>query len=378
MGTYRDKIPALDVLRGIAVLLVVLSHLPESFHGPKVLFLRLFFQIGHLGVELFFVLSGFLITRILLDYASNGYSLKTFWIRRAVRIFPIYYLTIAACLFLLEGTPIVWPLLYATNIHSLSGGNNGALAHTWSLSLEEQFYLVWPILVFALPLRWFKVTAVVLIPVTAFAALGICYRYTQTSHGLLLNAPGLHMLGLFAGALIAVNEKQLRRFPRTCCLCGLMIVAAGLTLLIKRYGLGPHWSSGWTRLIGMVALSTGTVVSLVCAWLICPKPYGNIAGRLSWPLAQLGLISYGVYLYHYPIFEAFGVGHRLPWNATTALVSLSAVTSTLLVSIGSFWFIEQPLLRLRPQVKKVNPNPPPIGALPMLGHQHSQQKAKAA
>ncbi len=149
------RIRALDGLRALAVLAVVLEHF-----GP--VHLAELVHPGRLGVRLFFVLSGFLITGILLEAraaggpAATGSILRAFFVRRALRLLPLFYVVLAiSCVFspsVREGW--LWHATYQTNHYiAILGGWPTAFAHAWSLAVEEQFYLVWPWIILLLPLR---------------------------------------------------------------------------------------------------------------------------------------------------------------------------------------------------------------------------------
>src|SRR5262249_40880734 len=152
-GAYM---PQLDGLRAVAVLAVVAHH---TLPGPLVDALN----PGAAGVRLFFVLSGFLITGILLGCRESmaqqgaGQALASFYARRFLRIFPLYYFALAVVL--LAGVQeardgAAWHLAYLSNVYGVRQGWLGSLAHFWSLAVEEQFYLVWPALVLSLPRPW--------------------------------------------------------------------------------------------------------------------------------------------------------------------------------------------------------------------------------
>ena len=152
--------PQLDALRAVAVLGVMLHHYwPEA---EKALGL----STGFLGVQLFFVLSGFLITGILLrardrvqlGQSSTAHGIGQFYVRRVLRIFPLFYAMLAIAW--LAGLPEVrdslpWHLMYASNVYMVRIQDwHGSVSHLWSLAVEEQFYLVWPFVIFFMPRRW--------------------------------------------------------------------------------------------------------------------------------------------------------------------------------------------------------------------------------
>ncbi|HKB45330.1 MAG TPA: acyltransferase, partial [Chitinophagaceae bacterium] len=174
----RNHYPALDGLRGIAILLVVFLH---NFR-----FMNYFF-FGWLGVDLFFVLSGFLITDILMNTLQEPHFLRNFYMRRVLRIFPLYYLTLIICLYILPAITSLyldmryyqsnqlWLWLYMQNWLYVFKEPFGAqmLLHLWSLAVEEQFYLIWPVTILLIrkpKILFGIVTAVLLIvAITRFA-----------------------------------------------------------------------------------------------------------------------------------------------------------------------------------------------------------------
>jgi peptidoglycan/LPS O-acetylase OafA/YrhL len=150
-------VPALDGLRGLAILIVVLYHCRTVGRPPRAI--ASLFEIGWTGVDLFFVLSGFLITGILLDSRSASNYFSSFYARRVLRIFPLYYLALSLVLLggslrLLPsgdhaGTP-AWYFIYAQNWKFV---DVPFLGHFWSLAVEEQFYFLWPLIVYLFPER---------------------------------------------------------------------------------------------------------------------------------------------------------------------------------------------------------------------------------
>ncbi|HTL08949.1 MAG TPA: acyltransferase, partial [Chitinophagaceae bacterium] len=147
------KIPSIDGLRAIAILWVIGGHIKHSLNNSSATFnaLDIVFGVGQLGVKFFFVISGFLITTLLIKekLRTSTIDLKKFYIRRFLRIFPVYYLYLAVILVLnfscgmgISGTTFILAVLYLTNFNMSS--YNWSLMHSWSLSVEEQYYLLWP------------------------------------------------------------------------------------------------------------------------------------------------------------------------------------------------------------------------------------------
>jgi peptidoglycan/LPS O-acetylase OafA/YrhL len=189
---YRAHIPAVDGVRGVAVLAVMASHL-FYFNAttPAMRWLQRGLEFGASGVDIFFVLSGFLITGILYDSLSEERYFQKFYARRTLRIFPLYYgvLLVAVLTTVLLGRHYHYELLslalYVQNTHwiavpiSMYAGPPGLpLQHFWSLAVEEQFYLVWPLLIFVL-----RRPRPILVACAAGAVLSFVLRYTMNMHG---------------------------------------------------------------------------------------------------------------------------------------------------------------------------------------------------
>jgi len=275
--------PQLDGLRCMAVLAVLFHHFWQMDTG-----------VGLIGVRLFFVLSGFLITTMLLsakeliesDASTVLRSFKQFYIRRSLRIFPAFYLVVVVGW--LAGvpevaSPIWWHLTYTTNILFVRQGYLDAhTAHLWSLAVEEQFYLVWPFVVLLVPRR-------VLIPITA--ALVIAAPLVRVAVVLLtLDGRTFFLLpigamdSLGSGALLALLRPT--RWHRRFCALGLVSFAAAITLAV----------SGRTD-----AVFFDTILSLGFGWVVAKAFDGfhGLPGQILElaPVRYLGKISYGIYLY---------------------------------------------------------------------------------
>ena len=294
----------LDGLRALAVAMVCWQHwMPRRWHAG--------IQWGALGVDLFFVLSGFLITGILLGcrrhhesgWQSVGFTARRFYARRFLRIFPLYYAVLLVASFALTLEPGILVSLW-TYTFNLWGGLRGQLSgslvsHFWSLAVEEQFYLAWPWVILLVPRR--ALTAVV----AATIAIGPLSRLALFLGGAPYDAMRMattSCLDLLAGgALFAclVDRAGLERVRR-----GRLARAAlwiGLPLFL--WGLAIQWNRrGGAQ--GATALDVLVVYTRwpLFAWLVvaAASRMGGPFGRLleSRPLVYVGKISYGVYVFH--------------------------------------------------------------------------------
>jgi peptidoglycan/LPS O-acetylase OafA/YrhL len=310
-------VKSLDGLRAVAVLLVILYH-----YG--------YLECGWIGVQVFFVLSGYLITNILLHDKKRSYGayLKRFYWRRVLRIFPLYYgyLALITVVFLAAGWPPIlsrlWESLYSYtyNFARLARDDPGGLpfVHFWSLAIEEQFYVLWPTLVFLLPLRAFKrfiVALVFLAPLFRFAlAAWLGPRVHDPVYvGHAVNMVTTSHLDAFAwGGAVAVfgfhgirNPLRIFRWA----LAG--AVTLGLVFLAweARHGISIPWSSlGYPNHPhrGLAEVWSYTVVNGVSALAVLSAVRGAPPARflLSRVMMRIGKISYGVYVFHLPMLGA--------------------------------------------------------------------------
>jgi peptidoglycan/LPS O-acetylase OafA/YrhL len=295
--------PSLDGLRFMAVLLVIVAHWVPSSSILNTL------PNGGMGVNLFFVLSGYLITSILLGFkaaaekGSNSFwgALGHFYIRRTLRIFPIYYATLLLLYLLpdVTGTSIrqTWPIyaLFLENYYMYWQGRfDGILGHFWTLAVEEQFYLLWGPAVLFLPIRRLWWVAVIMVGV------GILTRMS----GLFLHESGvgspLYFLlapacfdGFALGALasLAVHVEQGRAAVLQRFLGALSVSLLGVLLFLGIFdGRGTEWV-GQTLIVTLAGyLVLGLAVGRA------PTPLKRFLG--FWPLVAIGRMSYGIYVYH--------------------------------------------------------------------------------
>jgi peptidoglycan/LPS O-acetylase OafA/YrhL len=340
------RIPELDALRGLAAVAIVFYHL-------------WFTSYGFMGtaVDLFFVMSGYLITTIILKQREQPGFLATFYARRSLRIWPIYYLSILAYVVLspvlpksyhAEGLPYF--LTYTQNLWQYWGAANPPFAeafnHTWSLAVEEQYYLFWPLCLVFLGKRSVVPLAVGLM------ALAVGARMAGFSIWLLLTRlDGLALGGVLAAMLNSDDSARLpaETIKRSLIAAGLVSVAWLAKGNVLMAALATTWPALGKPLVALSLRMFAT--NLMYFSMIGLVVVNSGHRRLSWlrdsRLAWLGQMSYGIYLYHHMLFEIVqGYADRY---GVTNRVAIDAVklTSTFALSALSWHLIEQPVLSLK-------------------------------
>jgi peptidoglycan/LPS O-acetylase OafA/YrhL len=331
----RDRlgyVPALDGLRGIAIALVLLCHvgwLPGGF----------------LGVDVFFVLSGFLITTLLLEEWSEArsISLRAFYIRRARRLLPalltlLAILTALVAAYVATGTPaaveesfasIAASLFYFANIVRATGHPLiGPLTPMWSLAQEEQFYLFWPPLLLLLLQRGVRLRSLGIgLAVTASAVM--VWRAHLGPSGRTFFAPDTHADPLLIGCLLAT----LRRGGRLGSIPWPVVAIACGALAVDVAAASPTGSLVYLFGFSVAGLSTAAIIAAAV------DQHGPLPRMLTWtPLVNLGVISYGLYVWQGLVLTVFS---SLPGGRPTAIVP------TVVVALLSYRYIEQPFRRRR-------------------------------
>lgn len=343
---YRDHLRSLDGVRGIAVLMVLWAHcVPLADAVARRIGVS--FAFGYLGVEIFFVLSGFLITRILLWDRAHDVPLRYFLARRALRIFPIYYLTLAIVWVFWRDPLTGWAAVYLSNYHLALYPAHGLLSPTWSLAVEEHFYMVWPLLVVFLPREKSRLVAqfgFLAIAVGTALMFTLFVENWRLMDRLIFQGSACRMISLGAGAALAYHERTLRSLRLRGVLLALAIVGVGG--LVTQ--IAPKLVTiRWVPLIKLVAFPTFAAGMLVLIIRFSQANALPMRALRSRPLTYIGRISYGIYLYHFPIFVLLGITASREWEKAPQWKGWLALALTFGMASASYYLIEAPILRLK-------------------------------
>jgi peptidoglycan/LPS O-acetylase OafA/YrhL len=365
--TYMKQ---LDGLRAFAVIFTMVTHFTLSREGLLALV-----PWGWMGVRLFFVLSGFLITAILLrtrPEERRGEALRIFYCRRFLRIFPVYYATLFLTA-LVHIRPVrqtfFWHLAYLSNIYAaVRLPADSPVTHFWSLAVEEQFYLIWPCLMFFLPRRYLlkaMIAAVCIGPATRL--LGIMIHFEPSGIG-----PFAFLDTLGMGAILAYfwdqevgNPEAERKFSRV----SLWIGLPSFIVLFAAQDRHVQW-------LGMQSLGFPVFFDLALAfffvWLVSSAAHsfhGPVGALLECkPINYLGRISYGVYVLHafmpVVLFYVLKITHiPLPEHSVARFLVLVAM-SIAAASI-SWHFLESPINNLKRYFEYERPRANEFAATPI-------------
>ncbi len=331
-------VPALDGIRAIAVIVVV------AYHGQ-------WFGLegGFIGVDVFFTLSGFLITRLLVDehHRRGGVSMKNFYMRRALRLLPAVFGLVAGVWLaaaLLDVARLddrltprsLWALSYVANWRDVvTGTHSGVFSHLWSLSVEEQFYVVWPVLAVVILQRagvdaLCRVAAGLGIAAGLFTmsrywtgGSGFDIYFSTHTHGAVL---------LLAGSWLGASPRLLAAVPRDLARRLLVVGLVGLVVI----SFAPDRFARLHAGFGYVPIVSLSLVVIIAA-VVDDRP-----SPLTWaPLRRIGKSSYAIYLWHLPMFPvslaiAPSVDPRIRITIATAIAV-----------ILSHWLVERPAMRLK-------------------------------
>lgn len=347
--TLTPRIPGLDGLRAFAVIVVVLYHLfPAVFTG------------GFIGVDVFFVISGFIITVLLFkEFKQTGtIRIRQFWLRRVRRLLPaliiVVLATVLAAIFIGGGVladlhlQVVGALTFTYNWIEIFLGSTYAatdvphvLGHFWSLAVEEQFYLLWPLLLLALlilpkVMRYRAIFAVTLI-IALLSALAMAVLYSPDNLDRVYIGTDTHIFGLMIGAGLATMHNSLGEAKRY----GGWLKVAGWTscilLLVASVLLGTALPFAFTSGLLLVSILTALLIVAII------HTRGTLHSVFTHPFAEwIGQRSYGIYLWHYPVIVLLMAGLGSDFTQQWYGAALAVVIMVGLAAL-SYRYIEMPI-----------------------------------
>ncbi len=339
------RIPSLDGLRAISIGLVLASHLGGTAGFPHVMI-----PTGELGVGVFFVISGYLITTLLLaeEQRYGGVSLGRFYLRRTFRIFPTYYVYLglmlalsAAGVIALKEHDAVHAFTYTMNYHD---DRSWWMGHTWSLAVEEQFYLLWPALIVMLGPRraiWGAAAFVVLSPAIRLADWFLLPSMRE------LTGQSFWTVGdsIAIGCVLAGVRPRLEVNARWHAFQQSPLFALVPVIVVAAYYIGTL-----KTLPSLAALQSIQIVGIaMCIDWSIRWHQGAVGKLLNWrPLVFVGTLSYSLYLWQQPFLNRHaGEWFEDPWFATFPL----SLVIVLAAALASYYLVEQPMLRVREKLE---------------------------
>lgn len=339
MEKSENRIPSLDGLRTISILLVIISH------WINVAGFNDFGNLGNLGVRVFFVISGFLITGLLLKEIekTNGINLWKFYFRRTLRIFPPFYFYLlvifSAVIFGFINIPFKFLFAASFYVSDYLNPSNWLLGHTWSLAVEEQFYLIFPTSLLIFGIRKIKILLLLIILINPFIRVSDFQIFGSDPIWVL---KGFHanMDALAAGCLLALFYKRLhentfyKKIIRSniVSIMPLIIILANLQYDHPRIFLGASF----------------TIMNLMIAFCIdwAVTNYDSFVGKIlnSAPFVTLGTMSYSIYLWQQPFFNPKdpSILTQTPFN----FIGLAVMT------LISYFLVEKYSLKIRKKLEE--------------------------
>ncbi|HET7531389.1 MAG TPA: acyltransferase [Mycobacteriales bacterium] len=355
----RGRLPQLDGLRAIAVGMVIVAHLGFLMTMPLSVRRNLSPVLLNDGVELFFILSGFLITSILLRerVGGRGGVLRRFYARRALRIMPAFYvfLAVVGLLALAGRADVTGGQLLVSGLYLKDYSHDVVpwIGHTWSLAVEEQFYLLWPLLLVRVHPRRALTAALVLVAASPFIRM-LSYDPADVQHGI---AAHVRMDALLVGCALATFPVAFpgayRRVRDAALRWRVDLAGAVAYLLVLPYVMSPYVSLPVSAEVRFaVGLSLQAVAGCLLLFGLVERPMGGFARVLATrPMRHLGVVSYSLYLWQEPFVIA-----------ETDLPMWARVSGLLLAAEVSYWLVERPFLSLKRRYESARARPAAMAA----------------
>jgi peptidoglycan/LPS O-acetylase OafA/YrhL len=342
LKNMQHKIPQLDAVRGLAILLVLLHNMGSKYPLP---YSQWLISNGWMGVDLFFVLSGFLITGVLLRAKSSEGYFKDFYARRCLRIWPLYY---SLLIFMFVLIPLVrpseahmifeprsspwwaYPLFLQNFLVPIPTMATGPLAVTWSLAIEEQFYLVWPFMV-----RFFSPIQLRRIAIGVICVAPALRYYLSAHHVIIYSNVFCRLDGLMAGALLALMIRNENFVPSLFVARAWIVLALAAPLALIFQKFDAQW-----MVFSFTALASAAFVYLA---MFSAQPWLQVILNNRF-LIFTGTISYGLYLLHKIPMDMVQSLHLSQSPLVAFAVSFAAAFA---LAILSWNVLEKPFLALK-------------------------------
>jgi peptidoglycan/LPS O-acetylase OafA/YrhL len=380
---HRQHLSSLDGIRGVAVLMVFCHHLcPFDARNP----IAVLCSTLWLGVDLFFVLSGFLITGVLYDTIHQQGYFRKFYARRGLRLAPVYLAVVAGILIassFLGDQLTVWTLpyfVYASNILRDLGLPDGLAAnldasHFWSLAVEEQFYLLWPMALFLARTR-----SRILGMCIAGSLMSIVLRFAAVAHGahFFLGTPYFQLPMrldslLLGGALSMMMRSETLKAQLTSTRLHI-VFAVGLAALAASFGVARHGTMFSPSVVRYGYFAAALTFVALIGLSVQPGSWANSIGRISW-LRTFGRCSYGLYLIHLIPRHWYFIAlqsakehcHRsLQWGVAATGIFFVYLALCFGLAMLSYLTLERYFLRMKINFSYTDEKRAPAPALPLL------------
>ncbi|WP_158674529.1 acyltransferase family protein [Trabulsiella odontotermitis] len=347
-------VTSLDGVRGLAVLVVMLFHAKVSG-----------FSLGWAGVPLFFCLSGFLITSILMENKRSSFAdyIKTFLINRSLRIFPLFYayLLVNFLLLIATGKPTdgyVWFITYLQNYYiGYHITTPGILGHTWSLAVEEQFYWIWPLVIFFISRRYMSALFITLIIVSSVSRYFI-FDFTNGNPYIvnvtLISCTDMLVLGAIFSKI--KNDTHATAIGFITFIAGVLLILRGINYV----GMDSFWNPvDWAGKCWYMFTAFGMIFSssifFLYKWSINKPNKAIVKIFSSKPLVFTGKISYGLYMWHLLCFSvANKIYSTLNFTQSKIYLILLGFVISYIVSTISYYAYEVHFLKLKKHARKIS------------------------
>ena len=360
---------SLDGIRGIAIALVIFYHAfgdvtTTSHWAAPIVWAA---NSGWVGVDLFFVLSGYLITGILLQTRDRSGYFRIFYMRRFFRIFPLYY-SYLFFLFLVarvhvkwRAINLLWHVFYLSNVSMALHDSSALVSHLWSLSVEEQFYLVWPALILLVPRRHTiaVIGALFCLLVVIRQWFGMVSANNYVVYGI------LHLDGLLLGSALAVFHRSSPRLPRAATAAwAVLLIAGGILFTEVFHNRGLIWWSWRGSQYLNYSLVAVAGVALVAA-TVYSGAHSRINHALTFrPLVALGKYSYAMYILQTPLDAEFRIFHVHQYGVPGAILyTILLGGASFVCALGTWKVLERPCLELK---ERWFPYPSPATRRPVM------------